>query len=166
MGDSIEDMDVEVQYEEANSDAEFIVTNDNSDHEDIDSVSYDDPEIEVTEIPKNASNQKEMVQPDDVFSIDSIPDKESILKARIVINDEGKLKIQCLFCNKTQGNIVTHTKGNKCKLVYCEQLQELKDRLKYLQRQNRNRKYHEKNKELNNQKNRESMRKAYKEDPN
>merc|ERR1712079_138627 len=88
--------------------------------------------------------------------------KKAILKARIVINDEGNLKIQCVFCNKTQGNIITHAKGNKCKLVYSKQLQELKDRLRKLQRQNRNRKHHEKNKERNNQKNRIS----YAENPN
>ena len=88
--DSIEDMDVEAQYGEHESDEEFIVLNDNSDHEDMDSVSDDHPEIEVpdnsvedmdhdTDIPENTSNQKEMVHPDDVFSIDSIPDKDCLL---------------------------------------------------------------------------------------
>ena len=169
--ESIEDMDIEVQSGEPESGKEFVELNDNLGHEDMDIGLHDNPEIEIpestadkstedmvheTEIPENTSNQKEIVQPDDVFPIDSIPDIEAILKARIVTNHNGKLKIQCLHCMKTPPNIVTHAEEGKCKLVFSDQLKDLFDRLHYYQRRNWNQKYQKKNKEHLNQKSRES----------
>ena len=83
-----------------------------------------------------------------MVSIDSIPNTESPLKARIVISNNGKLKIQCLKCMATRGNIVTHAKNTKCKIAFNKQsivqLQELMDRLHCYQRRNWNKRYWDK----------------------
>ena len=94
ISDSIEEMDVESQSGEPESGKEFVELIENLDHEDKDNPKTEIPEPTMdnctkdmnheTEILKPTSNKEEMDYPDDIVLIDSIPNKASPLKARIV----------------------------------------------------------------------------------
>ena len=87
---------------------------------------------------------------EDVVPFDSKPDEHAQLQARIVTTDNGKLKIQCLYCMRTPPNILTHAR-EKCSSRFSSddnvQLKVLFVRLHRYQKQISNNKSYGKNKE-------------------
>ena len=91
---------------------------------------------------------------EEAIPIDSEPNELTTLKARIVIMNDGKLRIQCLECMKTFGKkIIKHAEQSACKTAFnskntCEQLNMLFAQLQRLQRQQAQKKSYEKRKKL------------------
>ena len=88
-----------------------------------------------------------------IVTIDAPVDMKAPVKARIV-DKNGTLKIQCLNCMKTVQNIITHAVKKQCKDAFpiSYELEELRDRMKKLQKARRNKKDWEKNKNARNKK--------------
>ena len=88
------------------------------------------------------SAKSKLLQLEDIDSIDSEPDRNIPIKARIVRLSNGDLKIQCLECLKTPLRYLTHFETSKCKnafppedkIILNELIQEfknLKNRIKF-----------------------------------
>ena len=104
---------------------------------------------------------------EDVVTIDTEFDEHAPLNARIV-DVNGKLKIQCLNCRKTPGNIVTHSKKD-CSTAFpievVKNIEQLWKRLKKLQESRRNKRKYQRNPDKFKKKARDQSRQAYNENP-
>ena len=131
---------------------------------------FDDMPLEISDCidlqddeyksPEPIRKPRQKVELDDVVPFDSKPDEQAqLLKARIVTTDNGKLKIQCLYCMRTPPNILTHAREKfSCRFSSDDnvQLKVLFARLHRYQKQISNQRTYGKNKEHIKKKARES----------
>ena len=104
---------------------------------------------------------------EDVVTIDTEFDEHAPLNARIV-DVNGKLKIQCLNCKKTPGNIVTHSKKDCATAFPIEvekKIEQLRLRLKKLQESRRNKRKYQRNPDKFKKKARDQSKGAYANNP-
>ena len=116
--------------------------------EPMDIDSYSDNETNINE-PSNTSvnTENNIYHYENIPDISSKPDTEIIINARIVRHNT-KLKIQCLTCQKTPQNIITHSKNSNCSVAFndSDKIRKLKTTLNTYQNRERSKRKYEKNK--------------------
>ena len=97
------------------------------------------------------SSKPKLLELEEIDSIDSEPDSNTSIRARIVKLSNGELKIQCLECLEMPRYILKHSEKSKCKDVFSPRdkiiLNELKQDFKKLKDRIKNKKFKDRNKD-------------------